>query len=43
MSHRVTDKISRLYDKPLVSSLTDVAFMALSIFISVSLSDTPLR
>lgn len=43
MISRVKDKISRLYDKPLVSSLTAVAFMALSIFISVSLSDTPLH
>ena len=38
MISRVKDKISRLYDKPLVSSLTAVAFMALSMFISVSLS-----
>ena len=38
MISRVKDKISRLYDKPLVSSLTAVAFMTLSIFISFGLS-----
>ena len=35
---RVTAKLSRLYDKPLVSSLTAVAFMALSIIFNISLT-----
>ena len=38
MNTRVKNKISRLYDKPLLSSLTAVAFIALSIFVSISLS-----
>ena len=38
MNARVKNKISRLYDKPLLSSLTALAFMALSMFISISLS-----
>lgn len=38
MISRVKDKISRLYDKPLVSSLTAVAFMALSIIFNISLT-----
>ncbi len=35
---RVTNKLSRLYDGPLMSSLTAVAFMALSIIFNISLS-----
>ena len=35
---RVTSKLSRLYDGPLLSSLTAVAFMALSIIFNLSLS-----
>ncbi len=38
MKAQVKNKISRLYDKPLLSSLTALAFMALSIFINTSLS-----
>ena len=38
MTAQIKNKISRLYDKPLVSILTGLAFMALSIFISLSLS-----
>jgi hypothetical protein len=38
MKSRVKNNISRLYDKPLVSSLTAVAIMAASIFISISFS-----
>ncbi len=38
MNARVKNKISRLYDKPLASSLTAVALMAVSIIISISLS-----
>lgn len=38
MKTQVKDKISRLYDKPLLSSLTALAFMALSIFVSITLS-----
>ena len=38
MRPRVKNKISRLYDKPLVSSLTALAIMAASIFISITLS-----
>ena len=38
MGDRVTTKLSRLYDGPLLSSLTAVAFMALSIIFNISLS-----
>ncbi len=38
MNARVKNKISRLYDKPLLSSLTALAFIVLSIIISISLS-----
>ncbi len=38
MNSRVKNKISRLYDKPLLSSLTALAIMAASIIISISLS-----
>jgi hypothetical protein len=37
MNHCVFDRISRLYDGPLVSSLTAFAIIALSIVVSVSL------
>ncbi len=38
MNARVKNKISRLYDKPLLSSLTALAVIAASMFISISLS-----
>ncbi len=38
MSPRVKNKISRLYDKPLLSSLTAFAVMAASMFINITLS-----
>ncbi len=38
MNTELMNKISRLYDKPLLSSLTAVACIALSIFISLSMS-----
>ncbi len=38
MNARVKNTISRLYDGPLLSSLTAVAFMALSIIFNISLS-----
>ena len=38
MSYRVKNKISRLYDKPLASSLTALAILALAIFTNISLS-----
>ena len=38
MTSRVKNKISRLYDKPLASSLTALAILALSIFTNISLS-----
>lgn len=38
LNAQVKNRISRLYDKPLLSSLTAVAIMAASILISISLS-----
>ncbi len=38
MNVRVKNKISRLYDEPLTSSLTALAILALSIFTNISLS-----
>jgi hypothetical protein len=38
MNSQVKNKISRLYDKPLLSSLTALAFITASIIISISLS-----
>ena len=38
MRDRVTSRLSRLYDGPLLSSLTAVAFMALSIIFNISLT-----
>lgn len=38
LQDRVTNKLSRLYDGPLLSSLTAVAFMAFSIIFNISLT-----
>ena len=38
MNVQVKNKISRLYDEPLASSLTALAILALSIFTNISLS-----
>lgn len=38
MNAQFKNKISRLYDEPLLSILTAVAFMALSIIFNISLS-----
>ncbi len=38
MKAQVKNKISRIYDKPLASILTALAFMTLSIIISLSLT-----
>ena len=38
MDFRVKNKISRLFDEPLASSLTALAILALSIFTNISLS-----
>ena len=38
MNAQFKNKISRLYDGPLLSSLTALAFMALSIIFNISLS-----
>lgn len=37
INHRLIDRISRLYDGPLVSSLTAFAIIALSITVSIAL------
>ena len=37
MNRRLLNRLSRLYDGPLASSLTALAFIALSIVVSVTL------
>ena len=37
MNRRVRDRLSRLFDRPLISSLTALAIVALSIAVSVTL------